>query len=291
MQLGIHTVFLLRENILFLEEWLDYHASIGFDVFFLYDNSNSSGKDDSSITFNKYGYHIARITSGISDSQLREEFDRIMHRVSAKIVHVKWEPLDAHGDVRYGQQASIVHYISNYGHMSDWTAFIDMDEFIYSAGDIKLTLSGHDARGVGDVVLLQKKFDDRFNHLTIPVTQIIDCIEGIDTTLWAPKHIITNEKIHIDKSDSWNVHGIPTQRCGCSTPDIQDMRFNHYNVNAVQLQWTKSFYNTADNITLNAQCDQLANSYAYNKPLLSDVLTSQVAGPAKASSFTARPQL
>ena len=32
---AIHTVFILKENILFLEEWIKYHIHIGFDNFYL----------------------------------------------------------------------------------------------------------------------------------------------------------------------------------------------------------------------------------------------------------------
>ena len=36
---AIHTVFIAKENILFLEEWIDYHKNLGFSKFYLYDNS------------------------------------------------------------------------------------------------------------------------------------------------------------------------------------------------------------------------------------------------------------
>lgn len=36
---AIHTVFIARENIYFMEEWINYHIRIGFDKFYLYDNS------------------------------------------------------------------------------------------------------------------------------------------------------------------------------------------------------------------------------------------------------------
>ena len=36
---GIHTVFIARENILFLKEWVLYHKYMGIEHFFLYDNS------------------------------------------------------------------------------------------------------------------------------------------------------------------------------------------------------------------------------------------------------------
>ena len=39
MQIAIHSVFILKENILFLEEWIKYHILLGFNKFYLYDNS------------------------------------------------------------------------------------------------------------------------------------------------------------------------------------------------------------------------------------------------------------
>jgi hypothetical protein len=38
-KIAIHSVFIVKENILFLEEWIDYHIQIGVDAFYLYDNS------------------------------------------------------------------------------------------------------------------------------------------------------------------------------------------------------------------------------------------------------------
>ena len=31
---AIHTVFIAKENILFLEQWIDYHMLLGFNLFF-----------------------------------------------------------------------------------------------------------------------------------------------------------------------------------------------------------------------------------------------------------------
>ena len=36
---ALFTVFILKENILFLEEWIDHHLRLGVDRVFLYDNS------------------------------------------------------------------------------------------------------------------------------------------------------------------------------------------------------------------------------------------------------------
>ena len=43
---GIHTVFIAKENILFLKEWILYHKYMGIEHFFLYDNSGGDGYFD-----------------------------------------------------------------------------------------------------------------------------------------------------------------------------------------------------------------------------------------------------
>ena len=39
--IAIQTVFILKENLPFLEEWIVYHKKIGVDKFYLYDNTGS----------------------------------------------------------------------------------------------------------------------------------------------------------------------------------------------------------------------------------------------------------
>ena len=39
------TVFLPRENIFFIDEWLRYHIAVGFDHFYLFDNGGSRWVD------------------------------------------------------------------------------------------------------------------------------------------------------------------------------------------------------------------------------------------------------
>lgn len=36
IKLAIHTVFLPKENNIFLEEWIDYHLNLGFDQIYIY---------------------------------------------------------------------------------------------------------------------------------------------------------------------------------------------------------------------------------------------------------------
>jgi len=41
IKIAIQTVFILKENLPFLEEWIVYHKKIGVDKFYLYDNTGS----------------------------------------------------------------------------------------------------------------------------------------------------------------------------------------------------------------------------------------------------------
>jgi hypothetical protein len=257
VKLSIHTVFLLRENILFIEEWIDYHLSIGFQHFFLYDNSNSSGNEGAAPGFNKYNYNFHKITEHISAELLQIKIAAILKTFGDAITYIYWEPRDSDGKVTYSQQAAIKDYITRYSDESDWTAFIDIDEFIFSRTPLNEIVDKCDLEGIKDICLLQKKFDDRFNNLGVPVTHIVDCIEGIDTSAWGPKHILKNDCFNLEETEYWNVHRLPKKMGETLIGDFNQLRFNHYNLNEVQLAWMKTFYNTTTDFRLNARCYDL----------------------------------
>lgn len=257
--LSIHTVFVLRENILFLEEWMDYHLASGFEKIYLYDNSNSIGNGESTNEKNKYNYNFKDITRHISEDELNHQLSALLKKFGTHVIYSKWEPKDSDGRIIYGQQESIVSYFNNYTHESDWTAFIDIDEFIYSREPLREVIAEYDRCGVGDIMILQKKFDDRFNNIGIPVIQITDCIEGIDTLGWGAKHIIKNICFEIKKKDYWNIHSLPTENCTRIITNLQDLRFNHYNVNEIQLRWMKDFYQSPIDFVVKAKCYDILN--------------------------------
>jgi hypothetical protein len=75
-KLGIQTVFILKENIPFLEEWIIYHKKIGVDKFYLYDNTgsefveNNNGKNKKNIIYNKL--------VNLNDKQLQNELNKLI---------------------------------------------------------------------------------------------------------------------------------------------------------------------------------------------------------------------
>lgn len=171
------------------------------------------------------------------------------------------EPRDENGDVVYGQNESILNYNQVYAQKDEWTAYIDMDEFIYSKYNLKQQIQLFVAKNVGNIVLLQKKFDDRFNNLDKPVACITKCIDGIDTSQWGPKNLIQNNKFDCENLEDWNIHFLPTKDCNYAIANRATLRFNHYNVNAVQLRWMKHFYKSEQKFKLNSDCFELFKQF------------------------------
>ncbi|NLR62652.1 glycosyltransferase family 92 protein [Chitinophaga polysaccharea] len=261
MTLGIHTIFVLRENILFLEEWINYHISIGVDKIILYDNSLSIGWEGSTQTTNKYNVNFGNLTAHFSDRVVQKMLSGILNKYHSEVEYVEWSPKDVDGNIFYAQNEGIEHYLTHYSDKIDWTAFIDMDEFLFSKVAIKEIVDKYQTMGNGDLLLLQKKFKDRFEDAKLPVTEILDCIEGIDTRHWAPKHIIKNKDFDFNTLAFWNVHRLPVINSNTIVMDPAELRFNHYNVNKWQLEWMKLFYNTSEDFKFNARCDELQKLY------------------------------
>ena len=255
MKISIHTIFVLRENILFLEEWIDYHLKIGIDKIFLYDNSASKGRNGSSVTTNKYGINFSNITMDLNDIEIHDRLRSILAKYQKKVFYMLWEPRNMSGEVVYGQKNAVCHYFRCFGIESNWTAFIDMDEFIFCKNDLRQSVEILDKQNIGNIRLLQKKFDDRFNNIGIPVTKISRCINGIDTSNWAPKSIIKNDLFDF-KVEDFGIHNIPTRQSMTFQPPIEEFRFNHYNVNDKMLDWARNYFHNTD-ICLNANCYEL----------------------------------
>ena len=250
--LSVHTVFLARENIAYLKEWIVYHALLGVQHFYLYDNTGSIGRDGSNSTTNKYGIDFFEPTKHMTDADIADQVDKIIADTSVDVTLIKWQPRDAHGRIYYGYNESVYHCIGTYGHQAEWMAFIDADEFLFSPTDIDLAEELNNLRraGCNRLIILQKKFLDRFLSAGKYVTDIYDCIDGIDTSAWAPKNIVHVDSLNLRALES--MHNMPV-RGGTSTAETSAIRFNHYNVNPAQLVWMKRFYRTDAEFKIDAR--------------------------------------
>jgi hypothetical protein len=183
--LSFHTVFIVNENIKWLEEFLIYYKNLGFEHFYLYDNEGSKGYG-SSPTFNRYGFSI-------SPRSLNDELEMqdILQRYADIITYVKWQPKNSMGEILYNQEDAIRHFISTYGHETEWVALMDLDEFLFSEIDADLrTLLSTQPADVSCIKIGQKKFLDRFLSNEQHVTREYRCINMPMIPDWGPKNLL-----------------------------------------------------------------------------------------------------
>lgn len=260
-RLAIQSVFLARENILFLKEWLIYHIEAGVDHFYLYDNTGSIGRAGNSKGINKYNISYGTITGGMSDRDVQDILDGILMELPGKITYIKWTPRDKKGNITYGWNEALVHYVQNYGRDACWTCFIDIDEFLFSVkgNSIKDIIQKAAKDNCSDILIHQKKFGERYDNLDKYVTRIEGCVEGISTTGWASKHILRPETVDqdalVNRTKAWNMHMIPIRQGKGIWMDVTELRFNHYNTNKNLLKWMKGYYKASEDFCLNGRDD------------------------------------
>lgn len=243
--LAIHSVFILPENFVFLEEWIVYHLELGFSKFYLYDNYGSKsrgkgreGKNESTLNKTRYGIEFLKLT----DYDIYSRFE-ILKKKYPGINYVKWQPKDNDGNITYSPGEAIAHYRDHFSKNSDWTAFIDPDEFIVlddtKNNSLKDFIKKHDDNKITKLQMKQKKFQDRFCNIENTIFDINNIITNINVEGWAYKCIYKNKALDKDESNFF-MHNIKTE--GKShLCDLNELRFNHYNVNNIQIDWMKGF--------------------------------------------------
>ena len=251
IKLGIQTVFILKENLPFLREWIIYHLHIGFDKIFIYDNTGSVGHDSSNKYINKYAFNFNNIIR-MDDTTIETELQSILNDFKNNVIYVKWQPKNDKGEIIYAQDLAIKHYIENYKDITDYTAYIDIDEFIFSENNtnIKNYIYNLSKDNVNKIIIKQKKFVDRFCNKSLKnIVDITNTIENLDTNGWSPKNIIKNNSLKImdNFNININIHDINIIDGTSFEPSYDILRFNHYNVNNKQIEWMKGFYNKEPN--------------------------------------------
>lgn len=215
----IQTVYLPQENVLFLEDWLRYHISIGIEHFFMYDNTGSTYRDpDKRYEYNlvydsknKYGQKI-----DISIDQALEMEESIFKKYP--VTKTIWQPI-VNGKIGYEQVAACNDFALKV--RNGLCAFIDTDEFIVKKEEFR------------ESRMFQKKYDDRWKYKSI-----FDCDKtfDIDTKKWASKAILDLSRF----SPGHNIH--------FEDKDLPYSKswFNHYNYNEKNHEWLLSSYKSID---------------------------------------------
>jgi hypothetical protein len=215
--ISIHTVYKPQENVLYLEEWLEYHTSIGVEKFYIYDNAESMNIDHLGVFTelplkNKYGYeHKTTI------EHARKMQKEIIKKYNVEII--PWSPTNSDGAIIYGQVESMTHLSKS--KKDGLVAFIDIDEFIIKKEDF------YQSR------ILQVKYENRNNYNSV---WNISNGFNINTRWWSSKCIIDMSKYIEPESIHFNDLEIP----------ISKSFFNHYNYNSVNHDWLLKNYMKVD---------------------------------------------
>ena len=171
--IAAHTVFLPREHIYFLEEWLLYHMYMGVNRFYLYDNTGSvlSPKYSGNATkgIDKVRSNYGEATSHLADEDVYNILMEIVSKYSDSVTHVTWQPIHPRKKViYYAQREAIRDCLIRYGSDVDWIYFLDLDELYYSptAVTIRDAIEYCEQYGFSQVVLRQHTFASRYTNLS-----------------------------------------------------------------------------------------------------------------------------
>jgi len=230
--LSFHTIFIVNENIQWLEEFIIYYRYIGFEHFYLYNNEGSSGGVGyGTSTRSRRGYPINTTTTKKNELEL----NRILNTYKDYITLIKWQPRNLQGEIEYKQVEAVYHFFKNYGNHSEWVALMDLDEYIFSEKNIDLVQY---LRSIGDVSCLQinqKMFKERRTITSDLISQDFGCLNA--TISWGFKNIVRCE--HFNSLASIH-HIVLKENCITITPDSKTLRFNHYVFNPGCIKQIKS---------------------------------------------------
>ena len=237
--IAIHSVFIAKENIPFLEEWIDYHIQVGFDKFYLYDNSKvnkinhfnsviSPKKDMIAGKVNKYGINFDALVK-LSQSDICEIIDKITKKYPNIVNFIEWSPRDKDGIVNHKQAEAHNDCLSKLKNTNiEWCASIDMDEFIVVDKkfdyNIKTYIQTLNTK-VSCINIDQVLYDTRFNNMDSLITSINKATSEPPSKCVSQKYIYRicdaiNLDVHFCKVSGDNIH-----------VNIDDLRFNHYKIN------------------------------------------------------------
>ena len=230
--LAITSVLILKENILFLEEWIDYHLQLGFDIIYLYDNSKVQKKSLFDMKtriipqkVNKYGVKYDEIVK-LSDAQIVEIVEKIKQKYPVHFI--EWSPMED-GLICYNQIEAHYDFLKvAKKDKIDWCASIDIDEFIViengKKDNIKDYINQLD-KSITNIQLSQIRFDSRFNHLDKLVLEIDKAEVNLIDSTHSNKYIYK-----VEAASTLNIHCCKTKGA-LLKPTIDELCFNHYKLN------------------------------------------------------------
>ena len=264
---AIHAVFISKENILFLEEWIDYHIQLGFNKFYLYDNSkvtkksafDSKNKNLNPGKVNKYNVNYDELVN-LNQSQVNEIMDKIVKKYNGKVNIIEWSPKDKDGNVLYNQKEAHAHCLKRMKLEGvNWCASIDIDEFI--------VIKKEGGKSINEFI---NKLDPQVSNISLDQILFQNRFENIDkNVIDIDKANKKNGQFIANVSSVKNIFRVvDTQTLGIHTWQGKgkkirgkDILFNHYKLNDTH---TDKFHKL-DNIDKGIKSNIHKNSKNYVK--------------------------
>ena len=180
--IGVHTVFIAKENILFLREWIIYHQLKGISHFFLYDNIGVTAKSSFAVKnspnlipgrVSKHNIPYADMVL-LTDTEVSEILISIQQEF--RNVHIiQWQPRAADGQITYGQVEAQNAALRESRGIVDWMVFMDMDEYLVSSESIPEIARRLEASGRTGAFFYDRIMASRFADLGKYVTDVTQC--------------------------------------------------------------------------------------------------------------------
>jgi len=181
--IALMTVFIMKENVRFLDEWIQHNLLCGVDHFFLYDNSKvtavcdldkGAGRKTEPGKVNRHGIDYSNIAS---DQEAAELFQSILRKYEGKVTVVPWQMRGADGEIGYFQLEAFNDFVGRWKGEYDYGLFTDMDEYLMSGNGISLrdVVADMEQRKVSSIRFKPRFFSSRFNHTDKKVLEIDVC--------------------------------------------------------------------------------------------------------------------
>ena len=262
MKVAIHTVFIAKENIMFLEEWIDYHMLLGFDYFYLYDNSKCEipgpcdvkNKNIKLGRINKYNINYGEIVK-LTPDEVNDKLQQIVDKYKYVEI-IDWSPLNSKQKVIYDQAKAHTNCLhcrlkpNNF----DWCANIDMDEYIVIKNFTNIKDYITSKPGISNINMGQHLFESRFKNQHQLVTQNTDSQQTPLPRNHSNKNIYKVTNTRYMGVHKWIGDGIQIR------PPISEIWFNHYKITT-----NPHTHKTIDNIHPEIKQQLLINSTNYIK--------------------------
>ena len=232
---------ILKNEHQYLDEWIRHHLDVGFDEIYLYEDFGS--KSHSIITDNYSNVHLM---------QLSEIFDKIKH---------------LHGDK---QNALYIYFYQNYKNVFDYTAFIDIDEFIMFEDGYDLQTLLNEYQEYNGIFLFWKMYNAN-GIIDNPKSDVVTTYTTISVDDWHDNGWKYKSIVKMN-SDSYFIScheiagGITTDHSSSKYDTTYSKAWiNHYFTKSWE-EWCYRFIGK-ENTGLNRR--NLEEFFAYNKDMLS----------------------